>query len=265
MGKQDKAEHAGAKPLLSDTVASPPSSLAQSADAAVTEAKLRETSEQLPNAQIPCEQQPRDTGSDGSEEQAEPELTDRDVSDDETFEGESSGGEISAEQRLQRTESLLDEYQDLVYGYAYRLVGNVSVAEDLVQEVYLRAFKSIHNLRRTAAARSWLLTITRNEFSRWCTRKKPATSLETTEEVQELSEEVVVGSDLEQKEWVSVALGKLSDEYRLVIAMYYFEELSYSEIAAQLEIPIGTVMSRLNRAKKHMRDALLQTPDENPR
>ncbi|HBE67163.1 MAG TPA: RNA polymerase subunit sigma-24 [Planctomycetaceae bacterium] len=169
--------------------------------------------------------------------------------------------ELSAQRRLELTESLLDEYQDLVYGYAYRLVGNASVAEDLVQEVYLRAFKSIHNLRQPAAARSWLLTITRNEFSRWCKQKKPATSLETTEEAQELSEDVVVGSDLEHKEWVSVALGKLSIEYRLVIAMYYFEELSYSEIAAQLEIPIGTVMSRLNRAKKHLRDALLQAPD----
>ncbi len=158
--------------------------------------------------------------------------------------------------RLERIESLLEQHQDVVYGYAYRLAGNAAVAEDITQEVYLRAFRSLHNLRETAAARSWLLTITRNEFSRWCKKCKPTTSLENSAEAELSEESEGVGETLEKQEWVTKALAELTDDYRVVVAMYYFEELSYSEIAAQLSIPIGTVMSRLNRAKKHLKAAL---------
>ncbi|GAB5407206.1 MAG: RNA polymerase sigma factor [Aureliella sp.] len=158
--------------------------------------------------------------------------------------------------RLERIESLLEQHQDVVYGYAYRLAGNAAVAEDITQEVYLRAFRSLHNLRETAAARSWLLTIARNEFSRWCKKRKPTTSLENSSEGELPEENEAVGETLEKQEWVTKALSQLTDDYRVVVAMYYFEELSYSEIAAQLKIPIGTVMSRLNRAKKHLKAAL---------
>lgn len=159
--------------------------------------------------------------------------------------------------RLGKTESLLEEHHDVIYGYAYRLSGHAAVAEDIVQEVYLRAFRSIHNLRESAAARSWLLTITRNEFSRWCKKRRPTTSIDTTTDDQLQTDTPSVGAELEQQEWVTRALADLAEDYRIVVAMYYFEELSYSAIASQLEIPIGTVMSRLNRAKKHLKEALL--------
>lgn len=166
------------------------------------------------------------------------------------------------ETRLAKTESLLEEHHDVIYGYAYRLSGHAAVAEDIVQEVYLRAFRGIHNLRESAAARSWLLTITRNEFSRWCKKRKPTTSIDTTTDDQLQTNTPDVGAELEQQEWVTRALADLADDYRIVVAMYYFEELSYSAIASQLEIPIGTVMSRLNRAKKHLKEALLAHESE---
>lgn len=59
------------------------------------------------------------------------------------------------------------------------------------------------------------------------------------------------------RERLQLALDELPDEYRLVVAMFYFEELSYKEIASELELPIGTVMSRLSRAKGRLRHRLL--------
>jgi RNA polymerase sigma-70 factor (ECF subfamily) len=171
------------------------------------------------------------------------------VAASETFENDGP-----AEERLARTEQLLAEHQAEVFRYAYRLSGCVSTAEDITQEVFLRAFRSLHQLRETDAARGWLLVIARNEFVRWC-RKSAASGVAVDSQECELSDE----SDeplVDRQEWVEVALRQLPEEFRLVLLMFYFEELSYAEIAEQLKIPMGTVMSRLSRGRAHLKAAL---------
>ena len=162
---------------------------------------------------------------------------------------------LDAAERLLLTEKILDQHHETVFRYAYRLSGCASTAEDIAQEVYLRAFRSIHQLRDESAARGWLLVITRNEFARWCRRKSETIGVD-------LELEACTGltdnhkPTLEQTEWVENALQQLANEFRSVLVMFYFEELSYAEIAEHLQIPIGTVMSRLSRGRAHMKAAL---------
>ncbi len=163
-------------------------------------------------------------------------------------------GDFDDHQRLQYTEQLLDAHQAVVFRYAYRLSGCSSTAEDIAQEVFLRAFRSIHQLRDVAAARGWLLAIARNEFSRLC-RKSAAAGVDLDTQVVEIADEEQTPA-LDRNEWVALALEQLPSEFRVVLLMFYFEELSYAQIAEQLDIPLGTVMSRLNRGKNHMKAAL---------
>ena len=157
--------------------------------------------------------------------------------------------------RLRRTEQLLDEHQATVFRYAFRLCGCSATAEDIVQEVFLRAFRSLHQLRDESAVRGWLLTIARNEFMRGIRKTNPASLSSEPPDPETTSTDMNVPL-LDQQEWVGTALRQLPEEFRLVLLMFYFEELSYAEIAAQLNIPMGTVMSRLSRGRSHLKQAL---------
>lgn len=171
---------------------------------------------------------------------------------------QSSNGQViataEAQQRLVDTEKLLDEHQEAVFRYAFRLSGCSSTAEDISQEVFLRAFRNLHQLRDQAAARGWLLVIARNEFMRWC-RKSKAGGISVDPQDCDILDDIEQ-PQVDNQEWVESALRQLPDDFRLVLLMYYFEELSYAEIAEQLNIPLGTVMSRLNRGRAHMKTAL---------
>ncbi len=160
----------------------------------------------------------------------------------------------TAERRHSRTNELVVAHHELVFRYAYRLTGCRSAAEDITQEVFLRTFRSIEQLRDPQAERGWLLAIARNEFARWCrlAAAHRATSTETDIPDDVEGEE----SDLERRDWVQAAMDQLPVEFRTVVMMFYFEQLSYTEIAETLGIPVGTVMSRLSRGKTHLKRCL---------
>ena len=160
----------------------------------------------------------------------------------------------TAQQRHARTTQLLADNHELVFRYAYRLTGCRSAAEDVTQEVFLRAFKAIEQLRDPLAERGWMLAITRNEFARWC---RLAAAHRTTLTDDDVEDQVENGEhDLERRDWVQAAMEQLPLEFRSVVLMFYYEQLSYAEIAELLAIPIGTVMSRLSRAKSHLKRCL---------
>ncbi len=141
-----------------------------------------------------------------------------------------------------------------LYGYAYRLTGSVADAEDLVQQAFLTAHENLSQLQRPEAARGWLYTILRNSFLRNCRRQQRFPQGDA-----EIDLDSLPGVPLEEgidRERLQAALDELPDEFRLVLLMYYFEDCSYREIAQRLEIPPGTVMSRLSRAKGHLRKKL---------
>lgn len=153
-------------------------------------------------------------------------------------------------------EELVLEHFDHVYRYALRLAGNSTVAEDIAQDVFLRAIKSIHQLRDPAAVTGWLLTIVRNEFARMCQARKMVYGLDDSNLDRGPKADADHIQAVDGHDWVHQALQLLPVEFRLVVLMFYFEEKSYAEIASELEIPMGTVMSRLNRARQHLKHAL---------
>ena len=145
---------------------------------------------------------------------------------------------------------------DAAYNLARWLTRNEHDAQDMVQEAYLRAFRFFGGFHGTDA-RAWLLTIVRNTCYTWLKRKQaPEFSCDFEEAVMtKESDELDPESSHElkvQAQLINEAIEKLPVEFREVVILRELEELSYKEIAAITGIPIGTVMSRLSRARKRL-------------
>jgi len=150
---------------------------------------------------------------------------------------------------------LVAEHHEAVYRYAYRLTGSVADAEDLTQQVFVTAQQKLDQLREAASARSWLFTILRNRFFKASRKRKPIPAGSIELNVDEIPDKTPSAEAID-REALQRALDQLPAPYRVVLAMFYYEDCPYREIAERLEIPIGTVMSRLARAKGHLRAAL---------
>lgn len=145
-----------------------------------------------------------------------------------------------------------------IYAYCYRLCGDRNQADDLCQQTFMTAFRSLTQLKHSNAAGSWLATTARRLF--W-------QQLKTNSKQQAVDGHLLEPDatnftiDFERGDWVEAALSKVSSIARMILVMYYFEEKSYQEIADELEVPLGTVMSRLARGKSLLKTALLQTAE----
>jgi len=142
-----------------------------------------------------------------------------------------------------------------VYRYACRLCGSPTDAEDLTQQTFLIAQQKLHQLREPQRACSWLLAVVRSCFLKSVRKLRPLPAADVELTVEQIADETPEVDSIDREE-LAAALREIPDEFRLVLLMFYFEELSYQQIAEELEIPIGTVMSRLSRAKKHLRQRL---------
>jgi len=166
---------------------------------------------------------------------------------------------------LRAFEELTRPYLDALYRAALHLTGNRDDAEDLVQETYLRAFQSFRRLEKEGAIKAWLFKILAHALQDRL-RKKPAeVSLEAEEgglawaavqrgRAEESPEEEV--SQAEARALVREAIAKLPPDFRAVVLLADLEGFSYKEIAQILNIPIGTVMSRLYRGRRVLRRKL---------
>jgi RNA polymerase sigma-70 factor, ECF subfamily len=151
---------------------------------------------------------------------------------------------------------LVDEHYQAVYRYAYRLSGNLADAEDLTQKVFLTAHGNLDGLRDVEKAKSWLFAILRNSFFRENRRRRPATETDLTINLSRIPLAIPTVEEIDSQ-GLQDALNQLPDTARLMLVMFYFEECSYREIAEKLKLPLGTVMSRLARAKALLRSKLL--------
>jgi RNA polymerase sigma-70 factor (ECF subfamily) len=153
--------------------------------------------------------------------------------------------------------ALVVQHHADLYRYSFRLTGSPADAEDLVQQTFLRAQTRLEQLRDVQCARSWLFTILRNTFLKELQSRHRAVPVDP-EMLDQVVDELPAHSaeDAIDREQLQAALSRLPDEFRVVLLMFYFEGLSYREIAEQLGIPCGTVMSRLSRAKQHLRRRL---------
>lgn len=176
-------------------------------------------------------------------------------------------GPIATDQRkLFEREAL--PHLDALYAAALRLARNTDDANDLLQETILRGFRFFHQFTPGTNCRAWLLTILYNIFRngyRRGAREQVATSAEDFERWADTDsvhaqdaprnpEQIVLEGVLDHE--VEQALGALPEDFRTVILMVDIEELSYEEAARVLELPIGTVKSRVSRGRAAMRRRL---------
>lgn len=149
-----------------------------------------------------------------------------------------------------------DHHAEL-YRYAFRLSGQVADAEDLTQQTFLVAQAKLDQLRSAESCRSWLYSILRNCFLKSVRSALPVTAAAIDLPLESIAEELP-DNPLVDQERLQAALAELPPEFRLVLAMFYFEECSYREIAERLGLPPGTVMSRLSRGKSQLRARLIE-------
>ncbi|MEW6731419.1 MAG: sigma-70 family RNA polymerase sigma factor, partial [Acidobacteriota bacterium] len=149
---------------------------------------------------------------------------------------------------------------DDLFRTALRVIGNRGEAEDIVQETYLQAWKSFHRFQPGTNCRAWLFKILFHVIHHYRRRWFNIRLLREREEVLEemLIYEPNILETLSNEDILS-ALQKVPQQYREVLLLADVEDFSYKEIAETLEIPIGTVMSRLSRARKLLKTELTRT------
>ncbi|MGL4423542.1 MAG: RNA polymerase sigma factor [Gemmataceae bacterium] len=152
-------------------------------------------------------------------------------------------------------ETLVGDHYDAIYRYAYRLAGQANEAEDLTQETFHKALKNRAQLREAEKARFWLFQILRNEYLLRLRDKKKQAPAAGEALLDVAAVNVPPETKLEHEE-LQAALNELDESYRTPLILFFFEDFSYRQIADLLDVPIGTVMSRLARAKAQLRQRL---------
>jgi RNA polymerase sigma-70 factor (ECF subfamily) len=158
----------------------------------------------------------------------------------------------------QRTvQRLVDEHYAALFRYAYRLCGCAADAEDLTQDAFCKAQLNLTQLREPERAKAWLFSILRNAYLHRlrADRNQHCVSLDGIGDLPEPLPEPLPPVDPER---LQEALNELPEVFRTPVILFYFDDFSYRDIAEQMDLPLGTVMSRLARAKAHLRERLLQ-------
>lgn len=161
---------------------------------------------------------------------------------------------------------IVDLHRKQVYGLAYQLTGNHEDADDISQEVFIRAYRSIRKFRGKAKISTWLYRITVNLSINYMKKKLKYAHEHTDEEAFDGKADPIVpeqpGDPLQEIEAEELAQGirmateSLPVKEKTVFILRVNQDLPYKEIARILDCPIGTVMSRLNRARRKLRDKL---------
>ena len=165
------------------------------------------------------------------------------------------------ERKVQISDQTFDEWvrqhSRLLYGIAYWWTGSRTEAEELTQEAFFQAYRSRSTLRDLSATKSWLVGIMRHCHSQM--RRKHHTDSEVS--LTEMPHEPCDPDQLSHEAMaLRQSLERLDERHRLPLILFYFEDLSYREISNALELPIGTVMSRLSRAKQILHANLSSRP-----
>lgn len=173
----------------------------------------------------------------------------------------------SSEATAERFWRQVEENERFIFGVALRYTGQAFDAEDLVQQTLEMAFKRYAQLREPDRFKQWVFVILRNIHLKNIRRPAAAVYQDAIDEQTDYIELLTQTAQndpsalYEQKavsRTVQQALAALSEPYQSVLILHYMQEYSYREISSTLGIPIGTVMSRLSRAKQHLKKKLLQ-------
>ena len=164
--------------------------------------------------------------------------------------------------------SLVTQYEERAYKFAYRLTRDPELAADVVADAFVRVFTALKNFRGQSAFTTWLYRIVTNCYLDRKKRDKEARNVSlnqpvggsTSEVVPQYQDESDGPSEIAERDArelaVQNALGQMPEYQQAMLVMYHVESLSYEDISAALDLPIGTVKSRLNRARVALREIL---------
>ena len=171
-------------------------------------------------------------------------------------------------------------YQDMVYGTAIRLLGNDAEAQDICQEVFMKAYERFHEIRESPTVGGWLKTVARNLCLNHLTRHRARwtsfTDLqrEGDEGADPMSHLAAPDTQSEhwdaeaRSQWVEKGLRQLPDPQRVPLVLYHFEELSYEAIAERLAVSVSKVKTDIHRGRlalrRHLVRAGIQLGETNP-
>lgn len=168
---------------------------------------------------------------------------------------------------------LMKRYKKPVYHMILKMVRNVDDAEDLTIESFSKAFKSLHKFKKDYTFSTWLFRIATNNTIDFIRKKRLDTisihSAYTDDNGESVGLEVVdrkmdpeeATIDLQKRELVRVFVEKLPPRYRKLVMLRYFDELSYEEIAQEMESPLGTVKAQLHRARELLLELVKNNKD----
>ena len=172
-------------------------------------------------------------------------------------------------------EELIERYEQQLYGMIYRLLGNEPDASDVVQEVFLKVFRTINSFREQSSLRTWIFRIAVNEahnhrrwFARHCQREISMESesgdyrspLDYTPDPGRSPFDQVL--DGENRIRIERALARINPVFRTAVVLRDIQNLSYEEIADILQVSLGTVKSRILRGREALRRELTQQPNQ---
>lgn len=168
---------------------------------------------------------------------------------------------------VQAFEMLVSLYSKRVYNYCYRMTNNKEDAEDVSQEVFVKAYRSLKGFKRNSQFSTWLYRIAYNACIDLHRKKKISVVpmvgqdkdgqdkvIDIASSAPSLEDEVL---SIEKVQAVHAAIAKLRPEYRTVVLLREIDGMSYDEVAKVLNIPLGTVKSYISRAREELRNALV--------
>lgn len=169
---------------------------------------------------------------------------------------------------IQAFRQLVERYEDRIYALACSIVGNQEAAKDVAQETFVRAYKALSTFEGKSSFYTWLYRIATNvclNAAQKESRRIDNVSLDGLQEKQGISPERFFGTEepsndmerIDLRQQIDKVLNHLSPDHRAVVVLKDIEDLSQEEIADTLNVSVGTVKSRLSRARAQLRDLLL--------
>jgi RNA polymerase sigma-70 factor, ECF subfamily len=165
--------------------------------------------------------------------------------------------EILAGQK-EEFQRLINHYQNKIYNYIYKIIQNRTDAEDITQETFIKAYFGLRSFKKEFKFSTWLYKIATNCCWNFLKKKKPLSLKDEILDLAESQNKNPLQKIVEHDELIIIkkALIQLDPKYKIVIALYYFDELSLKEISQVLNLPEGTVKTHLYRAKNKLKNIL---------
>lgn len=164
-------------------------------------------------------------------------------------------------------ECFMRDYQNMVFTTALRLVANETDAEDIAQEVFIKAYEHFDELRHSPTAGGWLKTVARNlslnHLTRYRARWRFFSEIHSPEQDEDFAAELPAPDlhqqsldDADRRQVLAGALQRLPDSQRVPLVLFHFDNLSYEEIAAKLKVSLGKVKTDIHRGRESLRRRL---------